>query len=212
MKRFLICILVFGLILPFAAANADSNPMRSLRLETSTEGDELDVRFYAEMEYPNATTAFESMDFVLTYANDVLELIGLQKDGDAPESDIIDDSFVLQVEKTDQPGRYEFHCASALGNAGSGLLLHLRFRILKEGGYGFRLHREGYSTYDTAADQSQSYLFALLQASEPVTDTTPLPEPERSESGNELAQETSEKGWFARLLESIFGSSCTGGK
>ncbi|MBR3038136.1 MAG: hypothetical protein IKI52_05480 [Clostridia bacterium] len=210
MKRVLICLLALLLIVPFAASSAEENPMRSLKLTAEADGDLLDVRFDAEIDYPSETAAFESMDFVLTYDQNVLELIELVKIDGVPESDILDSSFI-GFEGTETAGRFEYHCASALGHRGSGLLLHLRFRILSGGSYGFRLKREGYSIYDSATNRSESRMFALLDMNLPVADTTPLPEPDLPDiPQHEPPKE--EKGWFARLIDSIFGSSCTGGR
>lgn len=205
MKRILICILALMLILPFSGALAEDNPMQSLRLETEINGDELDARFYADMAYPSDTVSFESMDFVLTYAKDVLQLIEMVTDGNAPESDIIDSSFV-SLESVDVAGRYEYHCASALGSKGSGLLLHLRFRIIGEGTYNIRLQKDGFSVYEIAEDRSTSYRFPLLKTSY-VAEETPVPEPETETPTAELSEKP-DKGWFQKLIESIFGSSC----
>ena len=205
MKRVIICLLILMLTLPFAAAHADANPMQSLKLQCEVDGDVLDAYFYAEIAYPSETAAFESMDFVLTYAQDVLELIELVKDGETAESDVIDSSFI-SFESTDTAGRFEYHCASALGHRGSGLLLHLRFRILSEGGYRFRVMRDGYSIYDSASKQSVSYRFALLTENKLPEETTLLPEIELPEV--KPSETPKEEGWFMKLIHSIFGSSC----
>ncbi len=213
MKRFLICMLAILLVLPLSAVRADTNPMRSLTLLSEAEGDVLDVRFFAEIDYPSDTAAFESLDFKLTFSKDVLELIEFVKIDGVPESEIIDDSFFGQ-ELTNVSGSFEYHCASAFGHRGSGLLLHLRFRILKEGAYGFRTLRDGYSIYDASTNQSVSYHLPSLrqdsaQQNTPLPDV-PLPTKKPDASGSEQPEQT--KGWFARLIDSIFGSSCTGGK
>ncbi len=212
MKRVLICLLALLMLAPFAFAAADGNPMRTMKLETEKNGDVLDVRFTAEIAYPTDTAAFEPIDFVLTYSAQALELIELVKDGDAPESEIIDSSFIM-LESTEQAGRFEYHGASALGHRGSGLLLHLRFRVIGDGGYSFSVKKDGYSIYDPATNKSESYRFPLLRTDfgQDAQDRTPLPELKRpdQESAEPVAEE---KGWFARLMESIFGSSCTGGK
>ena len=205
MKRVIICLLILMLTLPVAAAHAEGNPMQSMRLKCEVDGDVLDAYFYAEIAYASETAAFESMDFVLTYAQDVLELIELVKTGEVAESDIIDSSFMC-FESTDTAGRFEYHCASALGHRGSGLLLHLRFRILGEGGYRFRVARDGYSIYDSASKKSESYRFALLREDQPADAGTPLPEIEKPEA--QPSDEPKEEGWFMKLIHSIFGSSC----
>ena len=209
MKRVLILTLILALILPVGAARADGNPMHSLTLKAEIDGDVLDVRFIAEMAYPNDTTAFESMDFVLTYSKDVLELIELVKDGDSVESEMIDSSFIA-LESAEQEGRFEYHCASAFGFRGNGLLLHLRFKIIGEGGYGFRLKSEGFSVYDSAANQATSCRFPLLKTDFPNPEGTPLPESPESqiEPAKTDRSEEKEKNWFTKLMESIFGSSC----
>ncbi len=213
MKRILIPILILLLILPLGSSRADDHPMRSLTLKAEREDDVLDVRLIADMVYPNETSTFESMDFVLTYSKDVLELIESVKVDGAPESDMIDSSFI-GMENGDKAGRYEYHCASALGIRGSGLLLHLRFRIIGEGAYMLRVKSDGYSIYDSASDRAQSYRFPLLKTDIAPYEDTKLPE--ISDAINETGQTEqpadTEKGWFAKMIESIFGSSCRCGK
>lgn len=210
MKRVLICLLALLLAAPFAIAGADTNPMTALKLETEQSGDLLDVRFVADMAYPTETAAFESMDFVLTYASDVLEFVELVKSGEQPESGVLDGSFI-GVENAQTAGKFEYHCASALGSRGSGLLLHLRFRVIRDGAYGFHIKRDGYSIYDSAEHASKSYRFALLSIDVAGTDDVKLPQiPDPREPV--VTQPEPEKGWFSKLIDSIFGSSCTGGR
>ena len=213
MKRALVFVLILLLAIPFGASRAEENPMRSLTLKAEIDGDVLDVRFVVDMAYPNKTSAFESMDFVLTYSERALELIELVKSGDLLESDMIDNSFIT-LESIDQKGRFEYHCASALGIRGSGLLLHLRFRIIGEGAYMLRVKSDGYSIYDSASDRAQSYRFPLLKTDIAPYEDTKLPE--ISDAINETGQTEqpadTEKGWFAKMIESIFGSSCRCGK
>ena len=209
MKRALVFVLILLLAIPFGASRAEENPMRSLTLKAEIDGDVLDVRFVADMAYPNKTSAFESMDFVLTYSERALELIELVKSGDLPESDMIDNSFIT-LESIDQKGRFEYHCASALGCRGNGLLLHLRFRILGEEGYGFRMKADGFSIYDSGADQTTSCRFPILKIDVPMQGSTPLPDlPDPNLEATLPGQHAKkEKGWLAKLMESIFGSSC----
>lgn len=214
MKRIVILILIISLLM-IPTAQADSAPMRKLTLEAVVSGEELDVCFYADLNYPNETSAFESLDFELTYSQDVLELIDSVKVDGRPESDIIDGLFIYQ-EVTDEAGRYGLHAASALGNAGTGLLVHLRFRIIGEGYYGFRLARDGYSIYDSAAQESTSYhlprldIHAELQ-SQNQQFALPSELPDAASLNSEPTEAPKENG-FMRLIHSIFGSNCSGGK
>ena len=210
MKRLIVLILIISMLM-IPTAMADESPMRKLTLEAAVSGEELDVYFYADLSYENATTAFESIDFELTYEKSVLELIeSVKKDGGL-ESDVLDSSFIME-EATDTAGRYGLHAASAFGNAGTGLLLHLRFRIIGEGYYGFRLARDGYSVYDSAANNSQSYRFPRLDinAELPKNDTQLIASNEKTSSGQQSEQQ--QENGFMRFLRSIFGTSCSGGR
>ena len=212
MKRILILILIISLLM-IPTAQADDAPMRKLTLEATVSGEELDVYFYADMSYASATATFESIDFELTYAKDVLELIDSVKTDGVLESDILDGSFLYQ-EMTDEAGRYGLHAASAFGHAGTGLLLHLRFRLIGEGYYGFRLARDGYSVYDSATNRSVTYrlprldIHLELPTKEPQRDETPKPSAVSSAQPNTKKDENG----FLKFLRSIFGTSCFGGE
>ena len=131
MKRILILVLILSLLM-IPTAQADESPMRKLTLEATVCEGELDVRIYADMVYPNDATAFESVTVFLSYSSEILELIESVKTDKMLESDILDDSFLFQ-ENTAEAGVYKMSAFSAYGNAGTGLLLHLRFRIIGEG-------------------------------------------------------------------------------
>lgn len=207
MKRLLILILIISMLM-IPTAMADESPMRKLTLEANVSGEELDVYFYADLSYANATTAFESIDFELTYDKNVIELIeSVRKDGGL-ESDVLDSSFIME-EAADTAGRYGLHAASAFGNAGTGLLLHLRFRIIGEGYYGFRLARDGYSVYDSASNQSQSYRFPRLDINAELTKNDSQLIVPNDKTDSEQKSEQQENG-FMRFLRSIFGTSCSG--
>ena len=222
MKRFLVVFLVLAfLIIPIS--QADDTPMRKLTLEANVSGessDELDVCIYADITYPNATTAFESLDLELTYSKDVLELIDSVKADGRLESQILDETFLLQ-EVTSESGRYGLHAATgSLGSTGTGLLVHLRFRIIGQGNYIFRLKREDsagiYSLYDSSTKKSETYHLPRMDIQvEMPTDvynsqlTDVIGNDDLKNSGN--VQQPKENG-FLRFLRSIFGASCFGGK
>lgn len=214
MKRIVILVLIVSLMM-IPAAQADNAPMRKLTLEATISGDELDVCFYADLKYENETTAFESLDFELSYSSEVLELINSVKDEDGLESDIIDGSFLME-EVVDEPGRYGLHAASAFGYAGTGLLVHLRFRIIGEGYYGFRLARESYySVYDSAANQSNSYHLPRLDIdAELSTQNRQAEQVQGTESIDSITDKTptaAKENGFMRFIHSIFGTSCSCG-
>ena len=214
MKRIVILVLIISFLM-IPTAQADNAPMRKLTLQATISGEELDVCFYADLKYENKTTAFESLDFELSYSSEVLELIECVKTENGPESDIIDGSFIME-EVTDEPGRYGLHAASAFGNAGTGLLVHLRFRIIGEGYYGFRLGRDCYySVYDTAANQSNSYHLPRLdidaELSAQTRQTEQIPGATSVDSITVKPTTAQKESWFMRLIHSIFGTSCSCG-
>lgn len=216
MKRLLIVLLVLSLLLILPTAQADAAPMRKLKLEATVSEDVLDVRIYADVNYADGTV-FESIDFGLSYAQDILELIESVKTGEALESDILDGTFYYQ-ENTNETGHYRLSAFSVTGNAASGLLVHLRFRIIGEGYYGFRLIRDlaQYSVYNPATGTQTSYDLPRLDIDVEVTSTAiPDLQEDQKESTSILptetkTEETKENG-FLRFLRSIFGTSCFGG-
>lgn len=215
MKRLVIVLLLISLLV-IPTAQAEDAPMRRLKLEATVSGDILDVRVYAEINYPNATSTFESVDFSLSYSQDILELIESVKTEKGLESDILDDSFYM--ENPNETGRYSLSAVSMAGKQGSGLLLHLRFKILGEGYYGFRLVRSlaAYSIYDSAADKSESYQLPRMDIEAEVNGSNAIADipddllEKPAETLVEMKEQPKENG-FLRFLRSIFGSSCFGG-
>lgn len=217
MKRLILILLLVTLLL-IPTAVADDAPMRKLKLEATVSGDVLDVRIYADMTYPTATAAMDSIDFRLTYASDILELIESVKDGSKLESEILDSSFFFE-ENTSEAGKYSVSAFSMYGNAGTGLLLHLRFRIIGEGYYGFRLGRDiaQYSLYDSASGTQTSYQLPRMDIDAEVTSSSGITDTVEEKTSAttapvepETEQPQTENG-FIRFLRSIFGSSCFAG-
>ena len=216
MKRFLLFTLIIALLM-IPTAQADESPMRKFKLEATVSGDELDVRIYADLTYQSATVGLESIDFGMSYSQDILELIESVKTGDALESDILNDSFFFE-ENTTEAGKYRLSAFSITGNAATGLLVHLRFKIIGEGYYGFRLLRDRaeYSVYDSATGTQTSYQLPRMEIDAEVTGTGSIADPveetkePKPDAQNEPKEEKTENG-FLRFLRSIFGSSCFGG-
>ena len=224
MKRFLILTLVIAMLM-IPTAQAESSPMRRFKLEATVSGEELDVRIYADMTYPNDTTGLDSIDFALSYSTDILELIGSVKEDDRLESDVLDSSFIYE-ENTSETGRYRMSAMSITGSAGTGLLVRLRFKIIGEGYYGFRLVRDlaEYSVYDSANGTQTSYQLPRLEIDAEITgsssiadatDKTAMPQsgenqPAAAQTETAAPAEQTESG-FLRFWRSIFGSSCFGG-
>lgn len=191
----------------FAATADASQPLQKIEIVTEEAEGTVTVSVYAEFAFASETAVLDSFQFDLEYDDDAFCFSECCSTGGAPESEVLDSSFLWSVNCI-REGTLTFAAASVGGTQDSGLMARFVFTVDGAGDASeFVLNNVAYSTYDTSANVQNTYKFA--EASQPQVDApidveaVPVPETEAEENG----AEESVSGW-TRLIRSIFGESC----
>lgn len=209
MKR--IILFTTGLLLMlstmFVTMADTSQPLQEFNIVTEESDNTVVVSVYAEFAFTLDSSVLDSLQFDLEYDAGAFRFIECSSIAGAPESDVLDSSFLWSANCVDE-GTVTFASASVGGTQNSGLVARFIFSVVGEGKESaFTLKNVAYSTYDTAANAQTTYKFAEFPESQGDAaigvETIPAPDADVQES----ATEESVSGW-TRFIRSIFGDSC----
>ena len=156
MKRRIISVLMaLLLLLPAAFAHADNAPVTITSEDVRGKvGETVTATLNITVEPPKVGQTMDSLQFVLEYDSAALEFVDIQEvSGDSIS--ILGAQFTCNV--ATKAGSVAFTAAASAGCSGSGLLMHVRFKILSAVSTILVLKKVSYSFVTTNSGSQRGY-------------------------------------------------------
>lgn len=153
-RRILSLILAALLLMPTAFAVAASNVTLTSDDVRGNVGDTVTVAINIKVEPPKLGQTMDSLQFVLEYDSAALEFQGIQEVSQ-DRINILGAQFMCSV--TTKEGAVAFTAAATAGATGSGVLMHVKFRILSAVSTMLVLKRVSYSFVTVSSGRQQNY-------------------------------------------------------
>ncbi len=154
-RRIFSIILAALLLLPLSAAMAAGTPVTITSEDVrGNVGDTVTVAIDIAIEPPKLGQTMDSLQFVLEYDSAALEFVGIQELSQ-DRMKILGVEYVCNV--TTKSGAAAFTAASADGASGSGVLMHVRFRIKSAVSTMLVLKKVSYSFVSSDGKTQKSY-------------------------------------------------------
>ena len=152
-RRILSLIMVVMLLLPAAFSMAATTPVTITSEDIQgSVGDTVTVAINIAIEAPKLGQTMDSLQFVLEYDSAALEYLGIQEFSQ-DKIKILGSQYMCNV--TTKAGAVAFAAAANGGATGSGVLMHVQFRILSAVSTMLVLKKVSYS-FVTTSSGSQS--------------------------------------------------------
>ena len=183
-RRILSLIMVVMLLLPSAFSMAATTPVTITSDDIQgSVGDTVTVAINIAIEAPKLGQTMDSLQFVLEYDSAALEYLGIQEFSQ-DKIKILGSQYMCNV--TTKAGAVAFAAAANGGATGSGVLMHVQFRILSAVSTMLVLKKVSYSFVTTSSGSQRGYtggtinLGRITGQSVPTTvapvDNTPEPQ------------------------------------
>ncbi len=154
-RRILSLIIAVMLLLPAAFSMAASTPVTITSEDVrGNVGDTVTATINIIVEPPKLGQTMDSLQFVLEYDSAALEYLGIQELSQ-DRINILGAQYMCNV--TTKAGGIAFACAATSGGTGSGVLMHVRFRILSAVSTMLVLKKVSYSFVTTSSGSQRGY-------------------------------------------------------
>ena len=154
-RRILTLIMVVMLLLPSAFSMAATTPVTITSDDIQgSVGDTVTVAINIAIEAPKLGQTMDSLQFVLEYDSSALEFVDIQEVS-RDRINILGAQYSCTV--TSKTGAVAFTAAASNGGTGSGVLMHIRFRILSAVSTMLVLKKVSYSFVTASSGAQKSY-------------------------------------------------------
>ena len=154
-RRIVSFILVVLLLLPAAVSQAATSPVTITSEDVrGNVGDTVTATINITVEPPKLGQTMDSLQFVMEYDSAALEYIGIQEFSQ-DRINILGAQYMCNV--TTKAGAVAFAASATSGGTGSGVLMHVRFRILSAVSTMLVLKKVSYSFVTTSSGSQRGY-------------------------------------------------------